>query len=425
VSKGIRDRFAPSPTGQLHIGGARTALYNWLLARKEGGSMVLRIEDTDRERSTPENVEQILDALRWLELDWDEGPLSQAERVGRHKERIGELVDGGHAYEDDGAIRLRVPDEGETVVTDVIRGEVSFPHRAIDDFVIARSDGSPLYNLAVAVDDLDMGITHVVRGEDHLSNTPRQVMVLAALGARPPVYAHLPLLHGPDGKKLSKRHGAASVQELRDAGYLPEAVRNYIALLGWGLDETTTFLTTEELVANFSLERVSRNPAVFDEQKLRWMNGRYLRELAVDDLRARIERMYGRELPREAVEISQEKMQTLADFWPLAGFLVDRPETYDQKAWDKVMGDGAAERLQAAREAIGAAEPFGVESVEAALRGLVERLGVKPKEVFQPIRVALTGTTVSPGIFESVAALGRDEALARIDMALQRASSDA
>ncbi len=383
--------------------------------------MVLRIEDTDRERSTPENVEQILDALRWLELAWDEGPLSQAERLGRHEECIAGLVESGHAYDDEGAVRLRVPDEGETVVSDVIRGDVRFPNRSIDDFVIARSDGSPLYNLAVAVDDLDMGITHVIRGDDHLSNAPRQVMILQALGAKPPIYAHLPLLYGPDGKKLSKRHGAASVQELRDAGYLPEAVRNYIALLGWGLDETTTFMTTDELIANFSLERVSRNPAVFDEQKLRWMNGRYLRELPVEELQRRIEALSGREVPLEAVEISQEKMQTLADFWPLAGFLVDRPDGYDQKAWDKVMVDGSAERLEAARQAIEAAEPFGVESVEAGLRGLVERLGVKPKEVFQPIRVALTGTTVSPGIFESVAALGREEALARIDAALLRA----
>jgi glutamyl-tRNA synthetase len=421
----MRVRFAPSPTGALHIGGARTALYNWLLARKEGGVMVLRIEDTDRERSTSENVDQILDALSWLELHWDEGPISQAGRVGRHRERIAGLVEAGHAYEDEGAVRLRVPDEGETVVEDVIRGPVRFPHRAIDDFVIARSDGSPLYNLAVAVDDLDMGISHVIRGEDHLSNTPRQAMVLRALGADPPVYAHLPLLHGPDGKKLSKRHGAASVQELRAAGYLPEAVRNYIALLGWGLDETTTFLTTDELIENFSLERVSRNPAVFDEQKLRWMNGRYLRELPLHELKRRLEELYGREVPREAVEISQEKMQTLADFWPLAGFIVERPDGYDQKAWDKVMGDGAPERLQAAREAIEAAEPFGVESVEAALRGLVDQLGVKPKDVFQPIRVALTGTTVSPGIFESVAALGREEALARIDAALHRAAAEA
>ncbi|HEX2232454.1 MAG TPA: glutamate--tRNA ligase [Thermoleophilaceae bacterium] len=418
----MRVRFAPSPTGALHIGGARTALYNWLLARQEDGVFLLRIEDTDRERSTPENVEQILDALRWLELDWDEGPFSQAERADRHRERIAELVEGGHAYEDEGAVRLRVPDDGETVVEDAIRGEVRFPHDSIQDFVIARSDGSPLYNLAVAVDDLDMGITHVVRGADHLSNTPRQVMILRALGAEPPAYAHLPLLHGPDGSKLSKRHGAASVQEVREAGYLPEAVRNYIALLGWGLDETTTFLTTDELVRNFSLERVSRNPAVFDEQKLRWMNGRYLRELDPAELRRRIQELSGRELPQEAVSISQEKMQTLADFWPLAGFLVER-RPYDDEAWDKVMRDGAPERLRAAREALEGAEPFDPEAVEAALRGVVDRFGVKPKDVFQPVRVAISGTTVSPGIFESVAALGREEAIARIDAALEKAAA--
>src|SRR5256885_7224571 len=213
----MRVRFAHSPTGTLHIGGARTALYNWLLARKHGGTFVLCIEDTDRERSTPENVEQIFDALRWLELDWGEGPISQAERADRHRAEIARLVDEGHAYYDEGAVRLRVPDEGRTVVKDLIRGDITFEHKDIDDFVIARSDGSPLYNLAVAVDDHDMGITHVIRGEDHISNTPRQMMVLEALGGSiPEAYAHLPLLHGPDGKKLSKRHGAASVQELRD-----------------------------------------------------------------------------------------------------------------------------------------------------------------------------------------------------------------
>jgi glutamyl-tRNA synthetase len=419
----MRVRFAPSPTGVLHIGGARTALYNWLLARGQGGTFVLRIEDTDRERSTPENVEQILDGLRWLELDWDEGPYSQAERAPRHTEAIGRLLETGAAYEDEGAVRLRVPGEGETVIHDVIRGDISFPHSAIDDFVIRRSDGSALYNLAVAVDDRDMAITHVVRGEDHISNTPRQVMILRALGEEPPVYAHLPLLHGPDGKKLSKRHGAASVQELREAGYLPEAVRNYVALLGWGYDESTTFMTTDELVERFSLERVSRNPAVFDEQKLRWMNGRYLRELDTDELRRRLEELHGREVPREAVAISQEKMQTLADFWPLAGFLVERREI-DPQAWDRVMRDGGPDRLRAAREALEAAEPFDPETVERALRGVVERLEVKPKEVFQPVRVAISGTTVSPGIFESVAALGRDETLARIDAALQHAGSE-
>jgi glutamyl-tRNA synthetase len=416
----MRVRFAPSPTGALHIGGARTALYNWLLARGSGGTLVLRIEDTDRERSTPENVAQILDALEWLGLGWDEGPLSQAERGQRHREEIARLVGEGHAYEDEGAVRLRVPAEGATVVHDVIRGEVRFEHSAIDDFVIARSDGSPLYNLAVAVDDRDMEITHVVRGEDHLSNTPRQLMVLSALGAEPPLYAHLPLLHGPDAKKLSKRHGAASVQGLREAGYLPEAVRNYLALLGWGADATTTFFSTDDLIGRFSLERVSRNPAVFDEQKLRWMNGRYLRELVPAELARRLEDLYG---PRPglagAAAIAQEKLQTLADFWPLAGFLVERREI-DERAWRKVMREGALENLAEAREALAGAEPFDQGTVEAALRAVVERRGAKPKEIFQPVRVAISGSTVSPGIFESVVGLGREETLARIDHALGR-----
>jgi glutamyl-tRNA synthetase len=418
----MRLRFAPSPTGALHIGGARTALYNWLLARGSGGALVLRIEDTDRERSTPENVAQILDALEWLGLDWDEGPLSQAEREERHREEIARLVAEGHAYEDEGAVRLRVPDDGASVVDDAIRGEVRFEHAAIDDFVIARSDGSPLYNLAVAVDDRDMAITHVVRGEDHLSNTPRQLLVLEALGAAPPLYAHLPLLHGPDGRKLSKRHGAASVEELRAAGYLPDAVRNYLALLGWGADASTTFFSTEDLIERFSLDRVSRSPAVFDEQKLRWMNGRYLRELSTEELALRLEDLHGRRPGlSEAAAVAQEKMQTLADFWTLAGFLVERREI-DERAWSKVMRDGALGRLAEARDALAAAEPFDEGEVETALRGVVERLGVKPKEVFQPVRVAIAGTTVSPGIFESVAALGREETLARIDHALARGS---
>jgi glutamyl-tRNA synthetase len=407
----------------LHIGGARTALYNWLLARGSGGTFILRIEDTDRERSTPENLGQILDSLRWLELDWDEGPLSQWERRERHSQAAEQLLSSGHAYEDEGAVRFRVPDEGQITFHDAILGDITNPLSAIKDFVIRRSDGSPLYNLAVAVDDLDMGITHVVRGQDHVSNTPRQLMLLQALGEQPPAYAHIPLLHGPDGAKLSKRHGAASVQELRDAGYLPEAVRNYIALLGWGYDETTTFMTTDELVERFSLERVSKNPAVFDERKLRSMNGRYLRELPTEELKARLEELTGREIPIEAVAISQDKIQTLAEFWPLAKFLVE-PQEFDQEAWEKVMRDGVPERLHAAREALEALDSFEPERVEAALRSVVERLDVKPKAVFQPIRVAISGTTVSPGIFESVAALGRDETLARIDRALSRATGE-
>src|SRR2546429_1820144 len=397
----MRVRFAPSPTGALHIGGARTALYNWLAARHSDGKFVLRIEDTDRERSTEENVEQIYDALRWLELDWDEGPYSQAERAGRHKEEIARMVDEGHAYFDEGAVRLRVPSGGQTTVQDLIRGEIVFEHDAIDDFVIARSDGSPLYNLSAAVDDRDMGITHVIRGADHISNTPRQLMILNALGADSPVYAHLPLLHGPDGKKLSKRHGAASVQELREAGYLPAAVRNYLALLGWGFDESTEYFTTEELIEAFTLDRVSKSPAVFDEKKLRWMNGRYLRELDPDELTRMLEERLGRTGLRGAVGIAQEKMQTLADFWPLAGYLVE-PQPTDEKAWAKVMRDGAVNNLAHAREVLASVEPFDQPGVERALTGLVEELGVKPGQVYQPIRVAISGSTVSPGIFESV-----------------------
>src|SRR5215216_5856271 len=402
----MRVRFAPSPTGVLHIGGARTALYNWLLARGSSGAFVLRVEDTDRERSTPENVEQILEALRWLELDWDDGPFSQWERRERHTEAAQQLLDSGHAYEDEGALRFRVPDEGELTYQDAVLGEITTPYKGIQDFVIRRSDGSALYNLAVAVDDRDMGITHVVRGEDHISNTPRQVMILRALGEEPPAYAHLPLLHGPDGKKLSKRHGAASVQELRAAGYLPEAVRNYIALLGWGDTDDETILSTDELVRRFRIERVSRNPARFDEQKLRWLNGRYVRELGVDELTKRLERYLGRDGDlRPAVAISEEKMQTLADFWPLAGFIFDGPAD-DPKAREKWLGEEGRASLQAAREALAGVEPFGLAGIEQALRGVVESRGVKPKDVFQPVRVALAGTTVSPGIFETLEVLG-------------------
>ena len=439
----MRVRFAPSPTGALHVGGARAALYNWLMARQSGGTFVLRIEDTDRERSTPENVEQILDALRWLELDWDEGPHSQYARADRHAEALRGLIESGHAYhssataedvkaykaehgasagfrgepEAHGAIRLKVPDEGSTTVHDLIRGDTTFEHRHLDDPVIARADGSVLYNFAVAVDDLDMGITHVVRGEDHLSNTPKQLLVYEALGAEPPTFAHLPLLHGPDGKKLSKRHGAASVQELRDAGYLPEAVRNYLALLGWGDPDDETILTTSQLVDRFDISRVSRNPARFDEQKLRWLNGRYIRELTTGQLTTRLEGHTGRTGLEPAVEISREKMQTLADFWPLAGFIFDGPAD-DPKAREKWLDDEGRAALADARVALADLPEFDVSSIDAALRQVVDQRGAKPKQVFQPIRVALAGTAVSPGIFETLAVLGREEALRRIDRAL-------
>jgi glutamyl-tRNA synthetase len=446
----MRVRFAPSPTGALHIGGARTALFNWLLARHEGGTMVLRIEDTDRERSTPENVEQILDALRWLELDWDEGPILQTERTERHQEALQALLDAGHAYrsnataddvkaykqahgaergfrgepEAQGAVRLRVPDDGATVVHDAIRGDTRFEHIHLDDPVIARADGSVLYNFAVAIDDLDAQITHVVRGEDHLSNTPKQLLVLDAAraagfgpDAAPPVYAHLPLLHGPDGKKLSKRHGAASVQELRDAGYLPEAVRNYLALLGWGAGDDATVLSTPELIERFTLERVSRNPARFDEVKLKWLNGVYIRSMPAPELTSRLEAFTGRAVPEPVVEISQEKIHTLADFWTLSGFLLDgvADDPAARARW--LDADGRA-ALADVRTALDGVEDFDQAAVGSALEAVVAERAVKPREVYQPLRVAISGSTVSPGIFESVSLLGRSETLQRIDRAL-------
>jgi glutamyl-tRNA synthetase len=455
-----RLRFAPSPTGALHIGGARTALYNWLLARQSGGALVLRIEDTDRERSVPENVDQILEALRWLELDWDEGPLSQYEGRERHQERIRELVEAGHAYPDDAtaadvrawkeahrgvgyrgeasespdaAIRLRVPDEGSTVVEDLIRGPVRFENRTQDDFVIARGDGTPLYNLAVAVDDADMAITDVVRGDDHLSNTPKQLLVLRALGAPPPRYAHLPLLHGPDGRKLSKRDRAASVQELRDLGYLSAAVRNYLALLGWGTEDDSTILSTDELIERFSIERVGRSAAIFDERKLRWLNGRYMRELPLDEYEQRLadhlRLRLGAEAPaflsapperrRVACEIVRDKAQTVDEVWPLIRFLFTEPAD-DHPAWSKVMSGDAPAALSEALEALRATDGFDAAAVEEALSRVVERSGRKAKAVYQPLRVAITGTTVSPGIFDSLAALGREESLRRIERALKR-----
>jgi glutamyl-tRNA synthetase len=460
VEKPLRVRFAPSPTGALHIGGARTALYNWLVARGGGGTLVLRIEDTDRERSTPENVAQILDALEWLELDWDEGPLSQHERAERHAESIDRLLGDGLAYPDpataeevrayreahggagyrgtaaDGpgaAIRLRVPDAGETVVEDLIRGEISFENRLQDDPVIARSDGTVLYNFAVAVDDADMEISDVIRGDDHLSNTPKQLLVLSALGADPPRYAHLPLLHGPDGKKLSKRHGAASVQELRDQGYLPAAIRNYLALLGWGTQDDTTLMSTGELVERFAIDRVGRASAVFDEQKLRWMNGRFMREADLGEYERRLSDHLARtdagaagafaaadpELRSSACEIVQEKAQTIAEIWPLISFLFVEPEP-DPAAWRKVMKPAVANPLRLALEALAGIGEWDVAEIELVLRGLLEREQLSARKVLQPIRVAISGGSVSPGIFESLAALGRERSLSRIEAAVEQ-----
>jgi glutamyl-tRNA synthetase len=418
----VRVRFAPSPTGFLHIGGVRTALFNWLFARHEGGEFLLRIENTDRSREVEESVDQIQRSLHWLGLDWDRPVAFQLDRLERHQELARELVARGHAYEDEGAIRFRMPDEGITGWDDVIRGRIAFPNEQLEDVVLLRSDGRPTYNFASPVDDMDDRITHVVRGDDHVSNTPKQIRLLEALGAPLPTYAHVPNVLGEDGRKLSKRHGAVSLEEFRAAGYVPEALMNYLALLGWSLDEKTTIIPPAELVRHFRLERVGASPATFDYRKLEWMNGVYLRELPPAEYAERL-LAYLRETGfdgdeatvRAAVPLVREKIATFGEFARFAGFLFARVRP------DPALLDGSAPLLAEARQALAAVEPFTAERIEETLRALAERRGLKPRQAFQPIRVAVTGSTVSPGLFESIELLGREETLARLSSATEAA----
>ena len=451
AEKATRVRFAPSPTGALHIGGARTALYNWLAARHDGGTMVLRIEDTDLERSTPENVAQILDALRWLDLDWDEGPISQVGRANDHAAALQKLLDSGAAYPDSataedvkawkaehgadrgyrgtpsgdgsGAIRLRVPDDGDTVVDDLIRGEVRFPNRSYDDFVIARNDGSVLYNFAVAVDDADMGITEVIRGDDHLSNTPKQLLVFEALGIKPPRYAHVPLLHGPDGKKLSKRHGAASVQELRDAGYLPEAVVNYLARLGWSHGDDEIF-SRQQLTTWFDLDHITASAAQFNTEKLNWLNAHYIKQ--ADDVRLAAdvaERLVARGVePSDGPALSalialyKDRAATLVE-------LADGVEPFYRAPAPSP--ELLAEQLtEASRGALAdlsgrlATIDWQREAINGEIKTVMKAHGLKMPQVAIPLRVALLGVKQTPSIDAVVEAMGRERVLARIGAVL-------
>jgi glutamyl-tRNA synthetase len=415
----VRVRFAPSPTGFLHIGGVRTALFNWLFARHEGGEFLLRIENTDTSREVAESVEQIQRSLSWLGLDWDGEIAFQLDRRGRHEEAARALLAEGKAYEDEGAIRFRMPEEGATAWDDAIKGRIEFPNEQLEDLVLLRSDGRPTYNLAAAVDDADSGITHVIRGEDHVSNTPKQIRILEGLGRPLPVYAHVPNVFGTDGRKLSKRHGAVSVEEFRAQGYVAPALMNYLALLGWSYDDRTTIFSRDELVSLFTLERVGASPATFDYAKLEWMNGVHLRALSPSEY-AETLLAYLRETGfdgdeetiRAAAPLVQEKIATLSEFPTFAGFFFRRVEP------DAALLDGSAPLLREAREALAGVEPFSAERIEGVLRALAERLGLKPRQAFQPIRVAVTGSKVSPGLFESIELLGREETLARLDAAL-------
>ena len=461
-------RFAPSPTGYLHIGGARTALFNWLFTRHHGGRMLLRIEDTDRERSTDAAVHAILDGLAWLGLDWDGDPISQFGRAERHREVAEQLLESGHAYRAydtadeltaarekareekrppryegrwrdadpsearegvEPVVRIRMPREGETVVDDLVQGEVRFPNADLDDFVILRSDGTPTYMLAVVVDDHDMEVTHAIRGDDHLTNAGRQTAIYDAMGWTPPRWAHIPLIHGADGAKLSKRHGALGAEAYRAMGILPVALRNYLARLGWshGDDE---LMATEDMVRWFDIADVNKGAARFDLDKLTAVNAHWVRQTPDDELVERIEATLphimppmpihnamtneNRERLRRAMPGLKERARTLVDLADAASFIfVSRPIEPDDKAAAILAGDGAV-HLRELLPRLEGIDEWTAESIEAVVRAYADDTGAKLGKVAQPLRAALTGRTTSPGIFDVLDVLGRDEVLGRL-----------
>ncbi|MBL1432626.1 MAG: glutamate--tRNA ligase [Gammaproteobacteria bacterium] len=459
----IKTRFAPSPTGYLHVGGARTALYAWLYARHHGGQFVLRIEDTDRERSTPESVQAILDGMAWLGLDHDEGPYYQTERMDRYKEVIDQLIDEGHAYRcycskehldelraeqmankqkprydgrcrnlsepsQEGApyvIRFRNPTEGIVAFDDDIRGVISFDNQELDDLIIARTDGTPTYNLTVVVDDADMGITHVVRGDDHVNNTPRQINILKALGADIPKYAHVPMILGDDGKRLSKRHGAVSVMQYRDEGYLPEALLNYLVRLGWSHGDQEIF-SREEMIALFDLHGASKSAAAFNTSKLQWLNQHYIKEGDVDDIAKRLAFHF----EQMGVDISngpalsglvtaqRERAKTLVEMAENSLFFFQEFDEYEEKAAKKNLKPAIQESLQALRDSLVELTEWSGEAVHNNLIATAEKYELKLGKLAQPLRVAICGCGVSPPIDITAELLGKDIVISRLDRAL-------
>lgn len=474
LNESARLRFAPSPTGMLHIGGARTALFNWLLARNCGGKFVLRFEDTDRERSTAASVQAILDGLTWLGIDWDEGPFFQSKRMEEYaqaldqlrktdavypcfcsQERLEKLRERaraeGRAFVYDGLCRNLSADEvkarqeaGEehtwrfkvepgsvTIFNDMIGGERRFENERFGDFIIQRSDGMPVFHFTVVVDDHTMGITHVVRGDDHLSNTPRQILIFKALGWPIPAYAHLPLIQGPDGSRLSKRHGATSVMEFADQGYLPEALFNYLALLGWSLDAETEIIPKDDLIRHFSMDRFNQSAARFDPQKLEWMNGVYMRQKPIEEI-VEAMRLRFRDAgvdedllaePRfsSIVALEVERSRTFLQMEEnLRYFFEDRLSGYEPKAAQKhLLKEGAEDLLAKIKDALSDLDSFDAEALENILRGLAEAEGISFGKIVHPLRVALTGREHSPGIFDVLVGLGRGKTLERIDQAIE------
>ena len=421
-----RVRFAPSPTGYLHVGGARTALFNWLFARREGGTFLLRIEDTDKARSTDEHTQVILDGLSWLGLDWDEQPIFQGARLARHQQVADDLLAQGKAYMEEDAIRLRVP-AVELAWDDAVHGRISFKGEDIRDFVILRSDRSPLYNFAVVVDDIDMQITHVLRGDDHISNTPKQIAVYRALGASLPIFGHVPMIHGPDGKKLSKRHGATAVGDYQHLGILPEAMRNFLALLGWSPGGDREIMSMEELRSLFSLDGILKKPAVFDTTKLEWMNGQYLTAKSAEELYPLVQPELAKlglnggkkdDVLRAITAVKTRSRTTLDVARQVAVRLDGKFVTLDDKAQKEIAKDPAGYHaaLAASIVALKNAEwtPAGLEKV---LRNLAEERNVAAGKIFQPIRIALTGGTVSEPVNELLAVVGKEAAVRRLEAA--------
>ena len=458
MSDGVRVRFAPSPTGHLHVGGARTALFNWLFARHHGGRFILRIEDTDRSRSTDANLDLIVDALRWLELDWDEGPPAtgyrQTERFELYRAHAERLVAAGRAYYCDcppaqleaerkaaearketfrysgrcrerglaaGALRLRIPAAGATVVQDLINGPVEFDHRQLDDWILVRTDGTPTYNFCAVVDDVDMRISHVIRGNDHLSNTPKQVLCYEALGYPVPAFAHVSLILGPDRGRLSKRHGATSVQAYREQGILPEAMVNYLVRLGWSHGDQEIF-TRAELVERFDIKGVSASGAVFDQTKLEWLSQEYIKRSDGARLAGLVRPFLaeaGLTAPDDArlaamLETLRERAKTLREMVEVGRFYFERPAGYDEVARAKLFTPAGAERLGMLIKRLQAVEPFTAAALEALYRELVAAMGLKLVDLAQLTRLAVTGRTASPPLFDVLALLGREEVLARL-----------
>jgi glutamyl-tRNA synthetase len=411
----VRVRMAPSPTGLLHIGNVRTALFNWLFARHEGGAFLLRIENTDTNREVEAATEQIQESLRWLGLDWD-GPVTfQLDSQETAKKLAHQLLDEGKAYEDDGAIRFRMPDDGVTAWDDLVLGHIEFPNKELEDTVILRSDGRPTYNFASPVEDVQDRITHVLRGPDHVANTPKQINILKALGAELPIYGHVPNVNGDDGKKLSKRHGAVTVDEFRRDGYLPAALVNYLALLGWSYDDKTTIMSRHELVERFTLDRIGASPATFDYKKLDWMNGVYLRNLQPDEYALDLLRwlreqgiVWPDERVRATAPLVQEKIEKFSGYPDFVRFLFEPVEP--------VPGLDV-ELLRAAHDRLAALEPWEASAIDESLRALADELEQKPRQAFAPIRLAVTGSKISPGLFESLELLGKAESLNRLSAA--------